>query len=133
MRITLSLFVAAVCLAQGSSSPCVASLEAPDYPELAIQARLEGSVSVEVVIGNGGGVESASAVGGHALLREEAEKNARKWRFKSRSDCCNTGNFTLTYKFALEGEEVTYRARPRVVFSLPSVVHIVAHPRAPQP
>jgi protein TonB len=53
----------------------------PDYPALAKQSRLEGSVSVEVIISPDGRVESARAVSGHAIFRVAAESAAKGWRF----------------------------------------------------
>lgn len=53
----------------------------PNYPPLAKQIRLEGSVSVEVIISPDGRVESARAVSGHDLLKSTAEEAARGWRF----------------------------------------------------
>jgi len=53
----------------------------PDYPALAKQIRLEGSVSVEVIISADGRVESARAISGHELFKATAEKAAEMWRF----------------------------------------------------
>ncbi|MFP5263525.1 MAG: energy transducer TonB [Blastocatellia bacterium] len=55
---------------------------APDYPPLAKQMRLEGVVSVEVMIGLDGGVESARAVSGHPLFIRAAVDSAYGWRFE---------------------------------------------------
>ncbi len=54
----------------------------PDYPIIAKQARLEGSVSVEVMISPDGRVESARAVSGHAILKAAAAAAATGWRFQ---------------------------------------------------
>lgn len=53
----------------------------PVYPPLAKQVRLEGSVTVEVVISLDGRVEAARALGGHPLLTTAAVEAARGWRF----------------------------------------------------
>lgn len=53
----------------------------PDYPPLARQIRLDGSVSVEVIISPDGRVESARAISGHALLKAAAVSAATGWRF----------------------------------------------------
>ena len=53
----------------------------PTYPPLAKQIRLEGSVTVEVVISLDGRVEAARALGGHPLLTTAAVEAARGWRF----------------------------------------------------
>ena len=54
----------------------------PDYPPLAKQIRLEGSVSVEVMIAPDGHVESARAVSGPAILVKAAVDSAYGWRFE---------------------------------------------------
>jgi protein TonB len=54
----------------------------PTYPALARAARVAGTVVVEITIDEGGGVISARAISGHALLKDAAEAAARQWRFK---------------------------------------------------
>jgi protein TonB len=57
------------------------SLPKPGYPPAARAVRAGGSVSVQVLISESGGVISASAVSGHPLLRAAAESAARGARF----------------------------------------------------
>lgn len=57
------------------------SLPKPAYPPAARAVRAGGSVSVQVLISENGSVISASAVGGHPLLRAAAESAARRARF----------------------------------------------------
>jgi protein TonB len=54
----------------------------PAYPPLAKQVRLEGAITVEIVISTDGRVESARALGGHPLLIGAAVEAARGWRFQ---------------------------------------------------
>jgi protein TonB len=54
----------------------------PNYPPLARQIHLSGSVSVEVVIALDGHVEAARAINGHPLLVTAAVDAARGWRFE---------------------------------------------------
>lgn len=54
----------------------------PEYPALAKQIHLEGSVSVEVILSSDGRVESARAVSGHALFKAAAVTAATGWRFQ---------------------------------------------------
>ena len=53
----------------------------PEYPALARQIHLAGSVSVEVMITPDGRVETARAVSGHPLFVKAALQAARQWRF----------------------------------------------------
>ncbi len=54
----------------------------PDYPAIARQIRVEGSIVVEIVISPEGRVESARALNGHALLMKPAVDAAYAWRFE---------------------------------------------------
>lgn len=54
----------------------------PNYPPLAKQIHLSGSVSVEVMIALDGHVEAARAISGHAMLVTAAVEAARGWRFE---------------------------------------------------
>ena len=53
----------------------------PSYPELGKKIRLQGDVSVEVIVSPDGRVESARAVSGHPMLASAAVDAARRWRF----------------------------------------------------
>ncbi len=57
------------------------SLPAPKYPPAARAVRASSAVSVQVLIGFNGEVESASAVSGHPLLRAAAVEAARAAKF----------------------------------------------------
>src|SRR5438094_9982141 len=64
------------CAGQGGL--CVVRLESPNYPDLARQAQLSGTVTVRVTIDENGSVLSGNATG-LRLFREEAERNSRTW------------------------------------------------------
>lgn len=53
----------------------------PIYPHIARQIRLQGDVSVEVMISPEGRVESARVVSGHPMLAQAAKEAALGWRF----------------------------------------------------
>lgn len=57
------------------------SLPKPEYPEAAKAAGVSGTVSVQVLIDEGGNVISATAVTGHALLRAAAVEAAKLAQF----------------------------------------------------
>ncbi|MFY9573219.1 MAG: energy transducer TonB [Blastocatellia bacterium] len=54
----------------------------PIYPELPKRIRLQGDVSIEVIISPNGQVESARVVSGHPMLINSALDAARRWRFE---------------------------------------------------
>lgn len=74
----------------------------PVYPRMAVQIKLEGSVSVEVVISPEGRVEAARAVSGHPLLKPSAVEAAHLWRFQptllNGSPVRVTGIITFVFK-----------------------------------
>lgn len=57
------------------------SLPKPNYPPLAKQLRLQGSISVQVLIDEHGKVVSAKALSGHQVLVNAAETAAMQARF----------------------------------------------------
>jgi periplasmic protein TonB len=57
------------------------SLPKPIYPQMAKQIRVQGVVTVQVLIDENGRVVSAKAINGHPLLVPEAQKAALQARF----------------------------------------------------
>jgi TonB family protein len=55
---------------------------APAYPELARQARIQGVVVLNAVIGKDGTVQSLSLVSGHPLLAPAALEAVKQWVYK---------------------------------------------------
>ncbi len=54
----------------------------PEYPALARQARVEGTVELHAVIGRDGTIESLEALNGHPLLVKAALDAVRRWRYR---------------------------------------------------
>jgi TonB family protein len=54
----------------------------PVYPALAKQARVQGTVSLTVVIGKDGAVLSVDVISGHPLLAEAAVDAVKQWVYK---------------------------------------------------
>jgi TonB family protein len=57
------------------------SLPAPQYPAAAKAVNAQGSVTVQILIDEGGNIIAAAAVSGHPLLRSAAETAAREAKF----------------------------------------------------
>lgn len=57
----------------------------PQYPALAQQMGIKGSVKLEVVVEPDGRVKSMNAKGGHPLLVEAAQDAIRQWRWQPAS------------------------------------------------
>jgi TonB family protein len=82
------------------------SLPAPTYPPAAKAVKASGTVAVQVTIDEDGNVISATAVGGHPLLRASAVEAARDAKFKPTFLSGQAVKVTgvLTYNFVLPDE-----------------------------
>ena len=54
----------------------------PTYPPLAKQARIQGSVVLQAVIGKDGTIQNLRAVSGHPMLIQSAIDAVRQWKYK---------------------------------------------------
>jgi protein TonB len=54
----------------------------PSYPPLAKQARIQGTVVLQAVIGKDGSIQNLRAVSGHPMLIQSAIDAVRQWRYK---------------------------------------------------
>jgi len=70
-----------VKVSQGVLVSKIISLPKPNYPPLAKQMRLQGSVSIQILIDESGKVVSAKALSGHQVLVNAAEAAAMQARF----------------------------------------------------
>jgi protein TonB len=77
---------------------------APPYPALAKQARIQGAVTVEILINEQGRVVSAQATSGHPLLRAAAQASAYQARFSPTSISGQPVKVAgvITYNFILQ-------------------------------
>jgi periplasmic protein TonB len=54
----------------------------PEYPPLARQARIQGTVLLRAIIDREGKIENLQVLGGHPLLVEAAFKAVQQWRYR---------------------------------------------------
>lgn len=54
----------------------------PHYPPLAVQARIQGTVVLQAVIGKDGKVHELQLVSGHPLLAPAAMEAVKQWRYR---------------------------------------------------
>jgi periplasmic protein TonB len=54
----------------------------PQYPQLARQARIQGTVVLQAVIGKDGTVQNLHVLSGHPMLVQAAMDAVRQWRYK---------------------------------------------------
>jgi len=55
---------------------------APEYPALARQARIQGTVVLQATIGKDGAIESLTLVSGHPMLAPAAIDAVKQWQYK---------------------------------------------------
>lgn len=71
-----------VKVSQGVSEGLLVHKVTPQYPPIAKQARVQGSVVLRAVIGKDGKVENVQAESGSALLASAAVNAVKQWRYK---------------------------------------------------
>jgi protein TonB len=54
----------------------------PPYPPLARQARIQGTVILQAVIGKDGTIQNLRVVSGHPMLAQAALEAVKQWRYK---------------------------------------------------
>lgn len=90
-------------ISKGVITGLAISLPKPNYPPMAKQIRLQGQVSVQVLVDEYGKVVSAKAVNGHPLFTAEAQRAAMQARFAPTrlSDQPVKVSGVITYNFVL--------------------------------
>lgn len=71
-----------VKVSQGVSEGLLVHKVTPQYPPIAKQARVQGSVVLRAVIGKDGKVENLQTESGSALLASAAVNAVKQWRYK---------------------------------------------------
>jgi protein TonB len=54
----------------------------PEYPQLARQARIQGTVVLRAIISRDGKIENLQVLSGHPLLAPAAIEAVRQWRYR---------------------------------------------------
>lgn len=88
--IALITLLASVALAQDSPKKitraealsAVATKVQPDYPAMARQLKIEGSVELEAAVSSTGEVTKVQIVSGNAILTNAASQAVKHWKFK---------------------------------------------------
>jgi TonB family protein len=102
-------------------TPVVVRAVAPQYPDAANQARVSGTVRVEVEVGVDGTVASVKPLSTLPILRESALQAARLWRFQPGI----AGRTTLTFIYRLESEGACLQ-KTLAHFSPPTTIEVGA-------
>lgn len=127
---SVTLLVALIlmaCAAKAQNGWIVARLSAPDYPLLAQEARIAGTVKLMCSTTARGQISHCDARSGHLLLRTAAVQNAMTWRWRRNPEVMSHGSkLILFYEFKLVGPGV--RGRPKVEFAFeePNLIRVVS-------
>ena len=92
-----------VRVAEGTSQGLLLSRVQPDYPPLARQARIQGTVVLRARIGKDGSIENLALVNGHPMLVPAAIEAVKQWKYKP---------------YLLKGEPVEVETEVQVNFAL---------------
>jgi TonB family protein len=124
----LMVSLTGVLSASGRRVQRVVSME---YPDLAIQARMQGRIVVECIVDAEGEVTFAKVIRsegmtdqGRSILGEAVVENVKQWRFQTTSDT-DAPSVQIEYKFTLEKEAKRKRAT-RFVFEFPNLVYVTS-------
>jgi protein TonB len=71
-----------VRVSQGVSQGLLVKRVQPNYPPLARQARIQGTVVLHAVISKDGSIENLTLVSGHPMLAPAAIDAVKQWRYK---------------------------------------------------
>ena len=69
-------------MTSGTQQAVASRVVRPEYPLLARQMKVEGEVVLDAWIGQDGGVQTLSVVGGPSILVDAAQTAVRQWHFK---------------------------------------------------
>jgi protein TonB len=92
-----------VRVSQGVSQGLLVHKVTPQYPPLARQARIQGVVVLQALIGKDGGIQNLHVVSGHPMLTNSALEAVKEWKYKP---------------YYLNGEPVEVETTINVNFSL---------------
>ena len=76
----------------------------PEYPDAARRSHIQGTVTVDTLVGADGKVLEANALSGSPQLTEAAAAAVRQWRYKPH---------------VVNGKKVAFRTQVPVTFMLP--------------
>jgi TonB family protein len=100
---------------------------APQYPPIAVAARVEGEVVVRVDIGPDGVVLKAEVVSGPAMLRQSAIQTVKKWRFTIGPETNRVSTVRFSYNLLSEDDP----DEGQIVFFPPNAVVVRRRPAKP--
>jgi TonB family protein len=74
----------------------------PSYPDEALKKKIEGTVTVRIVVDKNGKVTSAKALSGPAELIQSSLEAAKQYQFEPPQDAPVTANLKIGYNFSIK-------------------------------
>jgi periplasmic protein TonB len=102
-KVSVNVSVNKVRVSSGVAQGLLVRQIKPEYPALARQARIEGTVMLQATIGKDGTVQNLRVISGHPMLTASAIAAARQWLYKP---------------YYLNGEPVGVETQINVIFTL---------------
>jgi TonB family protein len=119
----LMLVITLTCNAEEPRFPL--RLYGLDYPRIAIQAGLRGTVILRCALRGDGTVRSATYVSGPIALADAASANALKWKFRQPNGK-DDGELMMIYRFELRETVDGLDSKSEFVFESPNVITVYA-------
>ncbi len=120
-----AVLVSTVSYAQKLPQPILQYSRLPQYPPLAIGARIEGTVKLSFVLNEKGEVKDVSVVSGPAELSNAAIEDVKTWRFDLPHDLFRTEwRYDTEFVYRFSGREVETMGTPKLTVSLDSFQHV---------
>jgi TonB family protein len=119
-------FVAMICgaAAAAQTEPVLITVNLPNYPPLARQARIEGVVRLTFILSaNATDPTNIEVVSGHPMLKAAAVENIKTWRFDN--PYAAERKYEVTFSYRLSGVEVAAPTGARVTFDSYRQVEVV--------
>jgi len=97
--VTLAIAILSITAAAEESqvTPRAVLAVAPEYPAIAHQTGIAGTVTVRVTVEHSGAIGDASVIEGHRLLAESALAAARLWKFQTSGDSPRQVDLVFAY------------------------------------
>ena len=83
LLLTLFFMVSSICAqSEGGGNRKVVNKVMPEYPQLARDLHIRGTVRLQVLVNTNGTVKSIDVKGGSPLLAQSAQNTVRLWRWE---------------------------------------------------
>ena len=89
-------------LTRAESASAVTSKVAPEYPPMARQLKLQGTVELEVVLTETGAVDAVKIISGNPVLTKPAVDAVKKWKFEPQTEGGKPGRAIATVAIAFK-------------------------------